>query len=66
MVKKIKVDQNTCIGCGACVASCPNTFAFNDDMKAYVITDSKECGGNDDCQSCIDMCPTESITEEDE
>jgi len=23
---KIKVDQETCIGCGACAAICPKTF----------------------------------------
>ena len=66
MVKKIKVNKTTCIGCGACVASCPNTFKFDDDMKAEVMTEDSSCGGDDDCQSCIDMCPTESITEEDE
>lgn len=26
MAKKISIDQSKCIGCGACVATCPNSF----------------------------------------
>jgi len=27
---KITVDQNKCIGCGACVATCPKAFEMKD------------------------------------
>ncbi len=28
------VDQDTCIGCGACAATCPEVFEMNEDGKA--------------------------------
>ena len=38
-MKQVVIDQDECIGCGACVELCPNIFAFNDDEnKAYVTT----------------------------
>lgn len=36
MAHKISVDQDTCIGCGACSATCPKSFAMKDG-KAYPI-----------------------------
>ena len=30
MAHKISVDQNKCIGCGACVATCSNGFEMKD------------------------------------
>ncbi|MFH1452147.1 MAG: ferredoxin [archaeon] len=34
MVNKISVNQETCIGCGSCVAICPDSFEMKDG-KAY-------------------------------
>lgn len=31
------VDQNACIGCGACEALCPRVFKLNDGGKAEVL-----------------------------
>ena len=53
------VDQDTCIGCGACVDLCPEVFELRDD-KAWVIGPEK-CGGCD-CQEAADSCPVEAIT----
>ena len=36
MSHKIVVDQDKCIGCGACSATCPNSFVMKDG-KAYSI-----------------------------
>ncbi len=33
----IKVDKNTCIGCGLCANMCPDVFAMDDDGKSEVI-----------------------------
>jgi ferredoxin len=30
MAHKIAVDKNTCIGCGACSATCPESFDMKD------------------------------------
>ncbi|MFA4853329.1 MAG: ferredoxin [Bacteroidales bacterium] len=53
----IKVDQETCIGCGTCVALCPDTFKLNDQGKSEVISqDDAECAKN-----AAASCPTQSI-----
>lgn len=56
---KIKVDRNTCIGCGSCVAICPASFEMKDgkakEKKAQVakITCEKEAA---------DSCPVNAIS----
>jgi len=52
----IKVDQETCIGCGRCTEVCPDVFKLNSDGKSEVIGDNKECA-----MSAADQCPVEAI-----
>ncbi len=63
MSKKIVLDQEECIGCEACVETCPSAFIFDDDAeKASVIE------GADAEQDCVDeaigSCPAECIAKE--
>jgi len=53
------VDQDTCIGCGACVELCPEVFELRDD-KAWVI-DPEKCDSCN-CQEAADSCPVDAIT----
>jgi len=54
----IKVDQETCIGCGTCVALCPDTFKLNDQGKSEVISQKDvACAKN-----AAASCPTQSIS----
>ncbi len=39
-MKNIEVNKNLCIGCGACVAICPQNFDFDDDGLSTVINDT--------------------------
>ena len=56
----VKVDQDTCIGCGACVGTCPAVaLDFNEDGKAECNTDV--CIG---CLACTGVCPVNAIYEE--
>ena len=59
-MKKIKVNQEACIGCGACVAIDPEHFSFNDEGLSHPI--SQENLEATELQSAIDSCPTSAIS----
>ncbi|MCK5085393.1 ferredoxin, partial [Candidatus Parcubacteria bacterium] len=40
MTKKIVIDQELCIGCGACVNLCPDAFELQHDGKSKVTKES--------------------------
>jgi len=50
------VNQETCVGCGACVDSCPLSAITIENDKAVVGDSCIECG------ACVASCPTEAIT----
>ncbi len=53
----IKVDQEKCIGCGACASICPEAFEINSDGKSQVLVESSGCA-----QQAADACPVQAIT----
>lgn len=53
----IKVDENKCIGCGACVAIDPEHFDFNDSGLSCVIKDEV----TDSVLEAKDSCPVSAI-----
>ena len=55
----IKIDQDKCIGCGACVGMCPEVFELKDG-KAHV--KSPDAGNTCDCESVKNMCPGSAIS----
>lgn len=58
----VKVDQQKCIGCGSCVAVCPDNFELKDDGKSYCIhaeIDDLGCS-----QVAAESCPVQAITVE--
>ena len=54
----VKVDQDACIGCGACVGVCP-VGALSMDADAKSVCDEGTCI---DCGSCIGACPVSAIS----
>lgn len=58
-MKKIKVNSESCIGCGACVAIDPEHFAFNDEGLSHSI--SQENVESEELANAIDSCPTCAI-----
>ena len=56
----IKVDQNTCIGCGLCASMCPDVFVMNDEGKSEVVAQV-----NEPCAKQAALaCPVNAITVE--
>lgn len=57
MIHKITVDQNKCIGCGACAATCPGSFKIKNG-KAHVIKAEVE---KLTCEKEV-QCPVDAIS----
>lgn len=54
----VKINKKKCIGCGACVASCPEVFEMDEEGKAHIRSNK-----NIPCiQEAIDGCPVDAIT----
>jgi NAD-dependent dihydropyrimidine dehydrogenase PreA subunit len=50
------VNQETCVGCGACVDACPVSAIKVEDKAVIAEGDCIECG------ACVGSCPTEAIS----
>lgn len=61
MERRVVLDEECCIGCGACAELCPDIFQMNDaEEKAYVILPE---GGSEECiEDAITTCPNECIS----
>ncbi|HQF35140.1 MAG TPA: 4Fe-4S binding protein [Candidatus Cloacimonas acidaminovorans] len=54
----VKIDKETCIGCGACIDVCPVSALKLENDKAEC--DESLCI---DCGACIDTCPVQAISQ---
>ncbi len=69
MAKYTWVDKDTCIACGACGATAPDIYDYDDEGLAGVIYGGDDNHGvteipedlYDDLQDASDGCPTDSI-----
>ncbi len=61
---KVSIDKETCIGCGSCVAICPDCFEMGEDNKAVLKDGGNtcDCGDNCDClKEAEEICPVDAI-----
>lgn len=58
-MKKLVVNEEACIGCGACVSIDPLHFDFNDEGLSEAI--SQDNIDTDEVKNAIESCPTNAI-----
>lgn len=61
---KVKVNQDKCFGCGACVGLVNEVFDFNDEGLAHVVVDKVPQNKEKEVIDAIKNCPAEAIYEE--
>lgn len=61
---KVKVNQDACIGCGACAAICEDVFELNDEGLSVAKTEEVSEDKEQEVRDAIDSCPTAAIEEE--
>ncbi len=61
---KIKVDRDTCVGIGNCVAVAPTVFQLDTERKAVVLDPNSV--GEDKIMNAAESCPVSAIIVEDD
>ena len=61
-MKELTVNENACIGCGACVAIDPEHFEVGDDGLSHAI--SQENLDSEEITNAKESCPTSAISVE--
>ena len=60
-MKKLNVNKEACIGCGACAAMVPDVFDLGEDGYAEVINSNYEKELEEDVMDALEGCPTNEI-----
>lgn len=63
---KVKVNQEACIGCGACQALVPDVFEINDDGLATAKEEEVSTELVEEVVDALEGCPTSAIEEVEE
>ncbi len=61
---KVKVNQDACIGCGACAAICDTVFELDDEGLSITKKDEVEEDEEQAVRDSADSCPTGAIAVE--
>ena len=61
---KVKVNQDACIGCGACLAIAEDLFEMNEDGLSQVKVDVVPEDKKDQAMEALESCPTGAIVSE--
>ena len=58
---KVKINRDTCIGCGVCETLCPEMFEMDDENIAVAKREDVPADFELDVQSAADSCPVNAI-----
>ena len=61
---KIKVNQDACIGCGACAATAEDLFELNGDGLSEAKVEEVPEDKVDEAKEALECCPTGAIVSE--
>lgn len=61
----MRVDEELCIGCEACIEICPEVFEMQNDVAVAKIEDDIPDDLEDTCREAAESCPVEAILVED-
>ena len=61
---KITVNQSSCIGCGACVATAEDLFELNEDGLSQAKVEEVPADKEEIAKEAVECCPTAAITVE--
>jgi NAD-dependent dihydropyrimidine dehydrogenase PreA subunit len=53
----VKIDEQSCMGCGACTDACPQQILYLD-AGVCRVSDESKCKS---CGDCKDACPMDAI-----
>ncbi len=59
---KVKVDENTCIGCGLCTGIAEGVFEMQDGVSKVIA--QPDASHEADAKNAIESCPVNAISEE--
>ena len=62
---KVKVNEEECIGCGACVSLCPEVFDFNDEGYATAKEEEIIEELSQKVIDALESCPVDAIKRND-
>ena len=60
-MSKVKVNQDMCIGCGACAAIAPEVFELDEERLSYAKVEEVPAEQLEDAKDAVEGCPTEAI-----
>ncbi len=58
---KVKVNQDACIGCGACVAICEEQFEINEEGLSEAKEEEVKTELEESVRNAAETCPTSAI-----
>ena len=58
---KVKVNRDSCIGCGACAMICDEVFEIDDEGISTVKKEDVEDDKKQEVQDAVESCPTGAI-----
>ena len=59
MNKIVRIDEELCIGCGACVSLCPKKILYIDKKSGKCkVSDESKC---DRLRGCVRVCPVNAL-----